>query len=383
MAEAPAKALRTDEMVLSMGPQHPSTHGVLRLELLTDGEVVQEAIPHIGYLHRNFEKHAESLPYFQIIPYTDRMDYIAAMNNELGFVLAVERLLELGGKPIAIPEKAHYIRVVVCEMNRIASHLLAFGTYGMDIGALTPFLYAFRDREAILGMFEDICGARLLYNYIRFGGVSRDLTPDFHHKLRRFLSEFEKNLDSYNTLLTNNKIFLERTKGVAVMSAEEAVQYGWTGPNLRGSGVKWDLRKDEPYSIYDRFDFEVPVGEAGDCWDRYKVRMDEMRESVRIIRQALDQMEERDLLDDPNFTGKVSAKLRPPSGEVYFRTETPRGDLGYYIQSDGTNVPSRVKVRSPCFTALSAMRELSRGLLVADIIAIIGSIDIVMGEIDR
>ncbi len=380
---APKKALRTDEMVLSMGPQHPSTHGVLRLELKTDGEVVEEAIPHIGYLHRNFEKHAESLPYFQIIPYTDRMDYIAAMNNELGFVLAVEKLMELGGKPIEIPEKAQYIRVVVCEMNRIASHLLAFGTYGMDIGALTPFLYAFRDRETILGLFEDICGARLLYNYIRFGGVSRDLTPDFHHKLRRFLSKFEKNIDTYNTLLTNNKIFLERTKGVAVVSVDEAVQYGWTGPNLRGSGMKWDLRKDEPYSIYDRFDFEIPVGETGDCWDRYKVRMDEMRESVRIVRQALDQMEENGLLDDPNYAAKVSAKLRPPVGEVYFRTETPRGDLGYYIQSDGTNVPSRVKVRSPCFTALSAMRKLSRGLLVADIIAIIGSIDIVMGEIDR
>jgi NADH-quinone oxidoreductase subunit D len=366
-----------------MGPQHPSTHGVLRLELKLDGEIVEEAIPHIGYLHRDFEKHAEALPYPQIIPYTDRMDYVAAMNNELGFCLAVEKLFEVGGKPIEIPEKAQYIRVIVAELNRIASHLLAFGTYGMDIGAFTPFLYAFRDREQVLSLFEEISGARLLYNYVRIGGVARDLTPDFHHKTRRFLDYFEPWIDAYNDLLTNNKIFLERTKGLATLSAERAISYGWSGPNLRGSGVKWDLRKDEPYGIYDRFEFDIPVGTVGDCWDRYFVRMEEFRQSVRIVRQALNQMEERGLLGSTEIMGKVRGTIRPPKGEVYVRTETPRGDLGYYIVCDGTERPQRLKVRSPCFTALSAMRELSRGLMVADMIAIIGSIDIVMGEVDR
>jgi len=383
MAEPTTRTLRTDTMVLNMGPQHPSTHGVLRLELMTDGEVVEEAIPHIGYLHRNFEKHAENLTYPQIIPYTDRMDYIAAMNNELGWVLAVEKLMARGPKAIVIPEKAEYIRVLVCELNRIASHLLAFGTYGMDIGAMTPFLYAFRDREQILEMFEELCGARLLYNYIRIGGVSRDFPPGFHHKVRRFLKYFGPQIDIYDTLLTHNKIFLERTKGLGVWGVDKCIENGWTGPNIRGAGLAWDLRKDEPYGIYDRFDFDIPVGENGDCWDRYKVRMDEMRESTKISLQVLDQMEERGLLEDENFTAKVRGTLRPPAGEIYVRTETPRGDLGYYIHSDGSDRPSRVKVRSPCFTALSAMQEISRGLLIADVVAIIGSIDIVMGEVDR
>ncbi|MBM3213536.1 NADH-quinone oxidoreductase subunit D [Candidatus Poribacteria bacterium] len=383
MRQAVARELRSDEMIINMGPQHPSTHGVLRLELKADGEIVEEAIPHIGYLHRDFEKHAEKLPYPQIIPYTDRMDYIAAMNNELGFCLAVEALFERGGKPIEIPEKGQYIRVIVAELNRIASHLLAFGTYGMDIGAFTPFLYAFRDREQVLGLFEEVSGARLLYNYIRIGGVARDLTPDFHHKTRRFLDYFEPQIDTYNDLLSKNKVFLERTRGVAVMSAEQAISYGWTGPNLRGSGVKWDLRKDEPYGIYDRFEFDVPVGETGDCWDRYFVRMEEFRQSVRIVRQALHQMESSGLLQSDEIMGKVRGTIRPPAGVVYSRTEAPRGDLGFYIVCDGTEYPQRLKVRSPCFTALSAMQELSRGLMVADMIAIIGSIDIVMGEVDR
>jgi len=377
------KAFKSEDMVLSMGPQHPSTHGVLRLELRTDGEVVELATPHIGYLHRNFEKHAESVPYPGIIPYTDRMDYVAAMNNELGFCLAVEALFDRGGKTIKIPEKAQYIRVIVAEMNRIASHLLAFGTYGLDTGAFTPFLYAFRDRETVLGLFEEICGARLLYNYIRIGGVVKDLTPDFHHKLRDFLDYFEPQIDVYNKLLTDNMIFLGRTRGVGVFTAEQALSYGWSGPNLRGSGVKWDLRKEEPYCVYDRFDFDVPIGVNGDCWDRYKVRMDEMGESVRILRQALDQMEERGLLEDTVVMAKVRGTIRPPAGEIYSRTETPRGDLGYFIKSDATDTPERVKVRSPCFTALSAMEEISRGCLVGDLIAIIGSIDIVLGEIDR
>ena len=383
MAEPATRALRTDTMVLSMGPQHPSTHGVLRLELMTDGEVVQDAIPHIGYLHRNFEKHAENLTYPQIIPYTDRMDYIAAMNNELGFVLTVEKLLGRGPRPVEVPEKAEYIRVIVCELNRIASHLLAFGTYGLDIGAFTPFLYAFRDRETILELFEELSGARLLYNYIRVGGVARDFPPEFHHKLRRFLDYFGPQVDVYDTLLSNNKIFLERTTGIGVLGVDDCIQNGWTGPNIRGAGLAWDLRREEPYSIYDRFDFAIPVGRNGDCWDRYMVRMDEMRESVKITRRALDQMEERGLLEDENFTANVRGTLRPPAGEIYMRTETPRGDLGYYIHSDGSDRPARVKVRSPCFTALSALRDMSRGLLIADVVAIIGSIDIVMGEIDR
>jgi len=377
----------SDEMVVNMGPQHPSTHGVLRLELKLDGEIVREAIPHIGYLHRCFEKHAENLSYEQIIPFTDRMDYIAAMNMNWGFCLTVEKLMEADEKKKfpGVPERAEYLRVLIGELNRIGSHLLSFGTYGMDIGAFTPFLYAFRDREQILLLFEKICGARLTYNYIRVGGVSRDMPPRFLDEVKEFVDYFEPKIDEYNALLTDNQIFTERTTGVAVMSKEMAINYGVSGPNLRGAGLQWDLRKDEPYSIYDRFDFDIPYGKEipeigavrGDCWNRYKVRMDEMKESVRIIRQVL----ESGIPDGP-----VMAELkavRPPKGEIFFRSEAPRGELGFYIVSDGTPKPVRVKAKSPCFTALSALTELSRGLMVADIIAIIGSIDIVMGEVDR
>ncbi|MCH8291983.1 NADH-quinone oxidoreductase subunit D [Candidatus Poribacteria bacterium] len=384
----------SEEMIVNMGPQHPSTHGVLRLELKLDGEVVREAIPHIGYLHRCFEKHCEKLSYPQIIPFTDRMDYIAAMNQNWGFCLAVEKLMEMDEKKkFEVPERAKYLRVLICELNRIASHLLAFGTYGMDMGAFTPFLYAFRDREKILLLFEKICGARLTYNYIRIGGVS-EIIPmppgsaveqKFLDEIKEVLDYFEPKIDEYNSLLTDNSIFTERTTGVAVMDKEMAISYGATGPNLRGAGVQWDLRKDEPYSIYDRFDFDIPYGKEvpeigavlGDCWNRYKVRMDEMKQSIRIIRQ---------ILEKPLPDGPVMAPLkavRPPKGEIYFRSEAPRGELGFYIVSDGTPKPVRIKARSPCFSALSALRELSKGLMVADIIAIIGSIDIVMGEVDR
>jgi len=384
----------SEEMIVNMGPQHPSTHGVLRLELKLDGEVVREAIPHIGYLHRCFEKHCEKLSYPQIIPFTDRMDYIAAMNQNWGFCLAVEKLMEMDEKKkFEVPERAKYLRVLICELNRIASHLLAFGTYGMDMGAFTPFLYAFRDREKILLLFEKICGARLTYNYIRIGGVS-EIIPmppgsiveqKFLDEIKEVLDYFEPKIDEYNSLLTNNSIFTERTTGVAVMDKEMAISYGATGPNLRGAGLQWDLRKDEPYSIYDRFDFDIPYGKEvpeigavlGDCWNRYKVRMDEMKQSIRIIRQ---------ILEKPLPDGPVMAPLkavRPPKGEIYFRSEAPRGELGFYIVSDGTPKPVRIKARSPCFSALSALRELSKGLMVADIIAIIGSIDIVMGEVDR
>jgi NADH-quinone oxidoreductase subunit D len=384
----------SDEMIVNMGPQHPSTHGVLRLELKLDGEVVRDAMPHIGYLHRCFEKHAENLSYPQIIPFTDRMDYIAAMNQNWGFCLTVEKLMEQDEKKsFKVPERAEYLRVLICELNRIASHLLSFGTYGMDIGAFTPFLYAFRDREKILMLFEKICGARLTYNFVRIGGISEiiPIPPKslveqrYLDEVKEFIDYFEPQIDVYNDLLTDNSIFTERTTDVAVMSKEMAINYGITGPNLRGSGVQWDLRRDEPYSIYDRFDFDVPYGKdipgigavVGDCWNRYKVRMDEMKESVRIVRQIL----EEGLPDGP-----VMAELkavRPPKGEIYYRSEAPRGELGFYIVSDGTPKPIRVKAKSPCFTALSALQELSRGLMVADIIAIIGSIDIVMGEVDR
>ena len=376
----------SDEMVVNMGPQHPSTHGVLRLELKLDGEVVREAIPHLGYLHRCFEKHSENLSYPQIIPFTDRMDYIAAMNQNWGFCLAVEKLMAADEKKsFEIPERAEYLRVLICELNRIASHLLAFGTYGMDIGAFTPFLYAFRDREKILLLFEKICGARLTYNYVRIGGVSRDLPPEFLDEVKEFIDYFEPKIDEYNNLLSGNSIFIERTAGVAVMSAEMAIDYGATGPNLRGAGTQWDLRVDEPYSIYDRFNFDIPIGKdipeigavKGDCWNRYKVRMDELKESVKIVRQIL----EGGIPDGP-IVAEFKA-VRPPKGEIFFRSEAPRGELGFYIVSDGTPKPVRLKGRSPCFSALSALQELSRGLMVADIIAIIGSIDIVMGEVDR
>ncbi len=376
----------SDEMIVSMGPQHPSTHGVLKLELRLDGEIVREAIPHIGYLHRCFEKHAENLSYEQIVPFTDRLDYIASMNQNWGFCLAVEEMLTTDpSKFESVPERAEYLRVLAGELNRIASHLLAFGTYGMDIGAFTPFLYAFRDREKILFLFEKLCGARLTYNYIRVGGVSRDLPPNFLDDVSDFLDYFEPKIDEYNALLTNNKIFIERTAGVAVMDEKMTINYGASGPNLRGAGRKWDLRKDEPYSIYDQFDFEIPIGEEipsrgivlGDCWNRYMVRMDEMKESVKILRQLINK-------EWPEGPIMASMKaIRPPEGEIYSRSETPRGELGFYIISDGSAKPVRVKVKSPCFAALSALSELSRGLMLADIIAIIGSIDIVMGEADR
>ncbi len=370
--------LESELMTLNMGPQHPSTHGVLRLELKTDGEIIEHVRPHIGYLHRCFEKHAESMPYPHVIPFTDRMDYLAGMNNNMAYCLAVERLLEL-----EIPERVEYIRVIVCELNRLASHLVSFGTYGMDIGAFTPFLFAFREREDIFDLFEMTCGARMLYNYVWVGGVSHDLPPGFIEKCTAFLDKFEGKIVDYNNLLSHNKIFIERTANIGVLPVDVAYSYNLTGPNLRGSGVKWDLRRDDPYSIYDRFEFDIPVGtgemgQVGDCWDRYMVRIREMGESVKIIRQALNQ------LPDGDVHKAVPRNVRPPKDvEAYTRSETPRGEMGIYVISDGSNVPYRVKVKSPCFTAISAMNYLTRGHYVADIIAVIGSIDIVLGEVDR
>lgn len=366
-----------DLMTLNIGPQHPSTHGVLRLKVKTDGEIISEIEPIIGYLHRCFEKHCENVSYEQVIPYTDRCDYIAAMNNNFGYAVTVEELME-----IKVPERVEYIRVIVAELNRIASHLLALGAYGLDVGAFTPFLYMFRDRERILDLFETLCGARLLYNYIWVGGVSHDLPPGFIDAVSSFLDYFEPKIEEYNELLTYNKIFIERTGDVGVMPPEVAVSYGVTGPNLRGSGVKWDIRKDETYSIYDKFDFDIPVGTGemgtvGDCWDRYYVRMVEMKESVKITRQALKGIPAGDVHQ------ALPKKIRPPQGSIYKRTESPRGDLAYYIVSDGSPIPYRLKMRSPAFTSLSVLGEISQGWMMSDVLAILGSLDIVLGEIDR
>ena len=370
-------ALKTEEMVLNMGPQHPSTHGVLRLEVELDGELIVNVKPHLGYLHRCFEKHCEAMTYPQVIPYTDRMDYLASMYNNFGYVVAAERLLE-----IEVPERVEYIRVIMGELQRIASHLVALGTYGIDIGAFTPFLYLFRDREKILELFEMTCGARLLYNYMWVGGLSHDIHPDFVRLTKEFLEYFKPHITELNNLLSHNKIFIERTANVGVLPLDTAISYGITGPNLRASGLAFDVRKEDPYSIYDRFDFDIPVGDGrygqvGDCWDRYYVRVLEMEQSVRIIEQAIDNIPEGDV------QSAIPKRIKPPKGHVYARVENPKGELGYFIISDGTPNPFRVKVRAPSFVNMTVFNELCKGHLVADVIAILGSIDIVLGEIDR
>jgi NADH-quinone oxidoreductase subunit D len=374
--------LDTDEMILNMGPQHPSTHGVLRIELRTDGEVVRAARPHIGYLHRCFEKHAESVDYPGVIPYTDRMDYVASMGNSLGYALAVEKLMAIEVSPYV-----QTIRVIMAELQRIASHCIAVGTYGMDIGAFTPFLHLLRDREKILDLFEWTCGARLLYNYNWVGGLSHDLPEGFVKACRQLLREFEAvTHPELMDLLIGNKIFIKRTAEIGVLSRELAISYDLTGPNLRGSGPSYDLRKDEPYSGYEKYDFSACVGRGefgplGSCFDRNWVRAVEMAESAKILHQALDALER---LERADVREKVPKRVKPAKGEIYFRSEAPRGQLGYYVVADGTAVnPYRVKVKSPCFTAMSVFHELARGMMIADIIALIGSLDVVLGEIDR
>jgi|TARA_B110000196_G_C21124220_1_gene654930 NADH-quinone oxidoreductase subunit D len=366
-----------DEMVLNMGPQHPSTHGVLRLKIHTDGEVVSKIEPIIGYLHRCFEKHCENLSYEQIVPFTDRCDYLASMHMDHAYSIAVEKLLD-----IELPERVEYIRVIIAELQRIASHLVAIGTFGLDVGAITPFTWTIRDRERVLDLFEALCGARLLYNYIWPGGVSHDLSPKFIQRTQEFLDYFETQIFEYNELLTGNKIFIERTADVGVMPAEVAVNFGVTGPSLRGSGVAYDLRKTQPYSIYDKFEFDVPVGEGtmgtvGDSWDRYWVRMLEMEESIKIIRQAMASLPNGDV------HAAMPKKIRPAKGDVYSRYESARGDVGIYIQSNGKNVPLRLKMRSPAFCNLSVLGEIGEGWMISDVITILGSLDIVLGEIDR
>jgi len=370
--------LRHEEVVINVGPQHPATHGVLRMEVVLDGEIVVDVIPHIGYLHRCFEKHAETMTnYQQVVPYVDRMDYCAAMNMDFGYVLAVEKLLG-----IQVPERVEYIRVIMAELQRIASHLIAAGTYGLDIGAWTPFLYMFRERERILDLFEMTCGARLLYNYMWVGGLSHDLPPGFVDKAKDFCSYFRPKVKEYNDLLSFNEIFVRRTANVGVLPEATAVAYGCSGPVLRGSGVNFDIRRDDPYSVYHKFDWEPQIGRGergtpGDCWDRYMVRIREMEQSINIVEQALNQ------LPEGNVSSAIPKRIRPNPGDVYVRTESARGELGFYVISDGTGSPYRVKGRSPCFSNLSVISEISRGCMVADLIAIAGSLDIVLGEVDR
>ncbi len=369
--------VKTEEMILNMGPQHPSTHGVLRLELVLDGELISEVRPHIGYLHRCFEKHAEAMTYPQVIPYTDRMDYLASMGNEFGYVVAAEKLLG-----IQVPERVEYIRVIMAELQRIASHLVALGTYGADIGAMTPFLFCFRDREKVLSLFEITCGARLLYNYIWIGGLSHDLHPDFLRLTKEFITYFRPKIVELNELLTGNKIFIERTANVGILPLDVAINYAVSGPNLRASGIEWDIRRVDPYSVYHKFDYNIPFGEGkmgtvGDCWDRYYMRVLEMEESLKIIEQAVEQIPEGDVMS------AIPKRIKPPVGQVYGRVENPRGELGYFIISNGTANPFRVKVKAPSFINLAVINEISKGHLIADVIAILGSIDIVLGEIDR
>jgi NADH-quinone oxidoreductase subunit D len=382
-----AASLQPEELLINIGPQHPSTHGVLRLEVLSDGEVVKQVVPHIGYLHRCFEKHAENLPYNQIIPFVDRMDYVAAMNSEHAFAMGVEKMLGMEGK---LPERTEYIRVLVAELNRIASHLVAIGTYGMDIGAMTPFFWAMRDREHILRLLEWTCGARLLYNYIWIGGLYYDLPVGFEDRCREFIRYFRPKLHELEDLLINNKIFVERTANIGVLPLHLAINAGVTGPMLRASGLRYDLRKVDGYSVYPQLDFDVPAGEGkmgqtGDCWDRAWVRLAEIRESVKIIEQCCERLTTH-CPRTPGYDPQelVPKKIRPKAQELYVRAENPKGELGFYFRADGkSDVPFRCKARGPSFVNLSVLPELSKGVLLADLIAILGSIDIVLGEVDR
>lgn len=365
--------LKPEEMVINMGPQHPSTHGVLYLELKLDGEVVVSCTPHLGYLHRSIEKIGENRTMVQFVPFTDRLDYLAAMNNNLGFVMAAEKLLN-----IDVNERTKYLRVIIAELNRVSSHLVAIGTFAQDLGAYaTPLFYAFRDRERVVEIFDEICGSRLTYNYMRIGGMQYDLPAGMEQKIRDYIKYQRQKLTDYDELLTNNVIFLSRTKNVGVMSRAMALDYAVTGPMLRASGVKWDLRKDEPYLVYDKFDFDVPAGKNGDSWDRYKVRLDETYQSLRIIEQAIGGLPEGDV------RVKINRVFKAPPSDCYLRTESPRGELGFYIVSDGSPIPYRLKIRSPSFSNLGVLPDLVKGLNVSDAVCVLGSVDIVMGEIDR
>jgi NADH-quinone oxidoreductase subunit D len=387
----------TETMTLNMGPQHPSTHGVLRLVLELDGEVVVKVTPHIGFLHRGVEKLSEHRTYHQILPLTDRLDYLAPMSNNLGYILAVEKLMA-----VEVPERAETIRIIMAELTRIESHLVWIACHALDIGAMTVFLYAFRERETVMETYELISGARMTSNFFRVGGLSQDVPDEFVKKVGDFVDSMPGFLDTYEGLLTTNPIWLKRTIGNGVISAEDAIDIGITGPALRGSGVDWDLRRDCSYAGYEKYDFKVPVGEKCDTFDRYKVRLIEMRESCKIVRQALGKLKPGPVLADcpqvcyppkENVYNSIEGLIHhfkiasegfaAPEGEVYQGVEAPKGELGFYIVSDGGNKPERMRIRPPSFVNLQAIEQMSVGSMIADLVAVIGTLDIVLGEIDR
>jgi len=369
--------LETEEMTLNMGPQHPSTHGVLRFVVKADGEVMREAIPDVGYLHRSIEKISEKVGYHGFMPYTDRVDYVAAMFCNQGWGMVCEKLAG-----IEVPKRGEYCRVIAAEFNRIASHLLSVGTMILDIGAQTPFIYAFREREKINDLLEEVCGARLTYNYMRIGGVAWDLPPGFTERALAFIDQFEPLLDEFNEFISYNKIYVERLVNVSPVSPEVAINYNLVGPNLRASGVKYDVRRDAPYSVYPELEFDIPVGTGelgtlGDCFDRYILRMREIKQCCRILRQCFQQ------IPDGPVIAKVPRKFKPPAGDAYIRIESARGDMGWYCVSDGSEFPYRTHVRTGSFSAMSIVDLLSRGIMLADLVALIASLDIVAPEVDR
>ncbi|MBD3233209.1 MAG: NADH dehydrogenase (quinone) subunit D [candidate division Zixibacteria bacterium] len=384
-------------MEINMGPQHPATHGVLRLKLLLDGETVVKCTPIIGYLHTGIEKTMENKTYKQALTCTDRIDYLGPLLNNLAYTLSIEKLIEL-----EVPEKAVWARVILAELTRLNSHLVWVGTHALDIGAMSMFFYAFREREVLLKLFEDCSGQRMMCSYITPGGLYYELPDNFEDAVRNILRTFPSMIDEYEDLLTNNQIWINRTKGVGIISAEDAINHGLTGPTLRGSGVNYDVRKANPYCDYEKFQFEVPLGSTGDCYDRYLCRIEEMRQSLKIIQQAIDGLPEGQVRSD-NYKYVLPPRVKvmkgmeymihefklvahgmiPPRGEAYVPIESGKGELGFYIVSDGTKKPYRVKVRPPCFVNLSAIHKMVEGKLIADVIAVIGSIDIVLGEIDR
>ena len=396
---ARAADVQGEKMVLNMGPSHPATHGVLRLRLEMDGEVITKAEPDVGYLHRGDEKIAESMTYNQFLPYTDRLDYLAPLANNVHYVLAVEKLLGIGEK---IPERCQYIRTICAELARVSAHLLGLGAFAMDTGAFTVFLHTFTEREKIYYLIEALTGARFTTSHTRVGGLARDLPEGWLDELGKFLDEVEKNFDETDQLLTRNPIFLARTQGVGVITREEAIDFGLSGPNLRGSGVEHDLRKARPYMIYDTFDFEIPVGTEGDAYDRYLIRLFEMRESAKILRQCIDRIQPGPInVDDGKIVlppkDKVMTRMEElihqfmlvtqgqdaPAGEIYFGAENPKGELGFYIHSLGGGTPHRLKIRAPSFVNLSILSHLLPGHMMSDVVAILGSLDFVMGECDR
>jgi NADH-quinone oxidoreductase subunit D len=398
--------MQGEKMVLNMGPSHPSTHGVLRILLEMDGEIITKAMPDVGYLHRGDEKIAENMTYTQFIPYTDRLDYLAPLANNVAYALAVEKLMGIDRQ---LPPRCQFIRVICCELARISAHLLGLGAFAMDVGALTVFMHTFTEREKLYNLFEALTGARFTTSYTRIGGLARDLPPGWVAQCRQFLNEVVLNFDESEKLLTRNRIFVDRTRDVGVISRAMAIDYGLSGPNLRGSGVEHDLRKAAPYLIYDQLQFDVPVGSAGDCYDRYLVRMEEMRQSVRLVHQCLDRLpggpdnasgepvnipDGKTVLPPKNrvLTSMeelihqfmlVTQGVNAPVGEIYFGAENPKGELGFYLHSKGGGTPHRLKIRAPSFVNLSILPALLPGHMMSDVVSILGSIDFVMGECDR